>query len=102
MKVNPLGIQNYQHLTRRDNPAQQQAIQDQSATRRPDVAIEPQSSLGSKLAVKGPSGSYAEYLSDAERKAMEALFARFQETGRFAPGSADTQPTLGLIVDVKV
>ena len=101
MKINPLGIQNYQHLTRRDNAAQQAATEAQQQATSPDVTIEPQQSLGSKLAVKGPAGSYADYLSDSERKAMDLLFARFQESGRFSAGS-DGLPTLGRLVDVKV
>ncbi|MDX9858155.1 MAG: hypothetical protein RBT76_10210 [candidate division Zixibacteria bacterium] len=102
MKVNPLGIQTYQHLTRRDSASQQPATSTPQAAARAELAIEPQQSLGSKLAVQGPSGSYAEYLSEAERKAMELLFARFQETGRFTGSGGNARPTVGRLVDVKV
>ncbi|MBD3403586.1 hypothetical protein GF420_11875 [candidate division GN15 bacterium] len=102
MKVNPAGIQNYQHLTRRDTEANANVRRADEQAARTDVDIKPQQSVGSKLAVKGPSGTYAEYLSDSERKAMEMLFARFQETGRFTGGKADAQQSLGRLVDVKV
>lgn len=102
MKVNPLGIQNYQSLTRRETNAQATTAEAQHSAVRSDLTIEPQQSTGSKLAVKGPSGDYSEYLSDAERKAMDLLFARFVETGRYGSTASEPQQTLGRVVDLKV
>ncbi|MCB2201354.1 hypothetical protein KQH51_01330 [bacterium] len=102
MKVNPLGIQNYQSLTRRETNAQAATAEAQQAAVRSDLTIEPQPSTGSKLAVKGPSGDYSEYLNEAERKAMDLLFARFAETGRYGSSTGEPQQTLGRVVDLKV
>jgi hypothetical protein len=101
MKINPLGIQTYQQITRRENPTPEAARQDDPAAVRSNVAIEPQKQTGSKLAVNGPSGTYADFLTKGEQKAMEMLFARFQESGRIANATAE-EKTLGRVVDVKV
>jgi len=101
MKINPIGIQSYQQITRRENPAPEAARQDDQSAVKNSVAIEPQKQAGSKLAVNAPSGTYADYLTKEEQKAMELLFARFQESGRLAGKTAE-QNTLGRVVDVKV
>lgn len=108
MKINQIGIQSYQQLNRRDT--QPQSSQD--ATTRPvsdgAVTIAPQAEgSGSKLAVAAPQ-SYAEFLSADERKALDLLFARFKDTGRFganykADAAAETaDPAVGQLIDVKV
>ena len=101
MKINPLGIQSYQQITRRENPTPEAARQEDRTTVRDSIAIEPKKETGSKLAVSGPSGTYADFLSADEQKAMELLFARFQETGRMAQ-TAGEDKILGRVVDVKV
>lgn len=101
MKINPLGIQTYQQLTRRETPTPAAARQDDPAAARSTVAIEPKAQVSSKLAVNGPSGTYADFLTKEEQKAMELLFARFQESGRIANATAE-EKSLGRVVDVKV
>ncbi len=108
MKVNPIGIQSYQQLNRRDNAAIQK---ENSNARSTDstVVIEPQvESSTSKLAVKAPDSSYAEYLTADEKRALDLLFSRFKDTGRFgaySPAENDntaSDAALGRVIDVKV
>ncbi len=108
MKINPIAIQSYQQLTRRDTqPATAEQKQaEQVAT---DLTINPQSSAASSdVAVKAPAGSYAEYLTDAERSALDLLFSRFADSGRFGAAynrdaAEDPAPrTLGKLIDLKV
>jgi len=101
MKINPVAIQSYQQVDRRNSQASDAAQQKQGEAVKPDVTIEPKETLSSKLAVKGPVGSYADYLSEEEQKAMELLFARFQETGRLGT-SGQSEKALGRVIDVKV
>jgi hypothetical protein len=101
MKINPIGIQNYQQsVGNRQQPTkaeQQERIAEQG------VAIEPKSRVEtSKLAVKGPSGTYDQFLTDNERKALDMLFSRYaHRTSR--PETKD-QPAAGVgqVIDVKV
>ncbi len=108
MKVNQIGIQSYQQLNRRDNAAIQK---ENSSARGTDstLVIEPQvESSTSKLAIKAPDNSYAEYLTADEKRALDLLFSRFKDTGRFGAYSpaenenTATDATLGRIIDVKV
>jgi hypothetical protein len=109
MKVNPLGIQAYQHLTRQEKPA---ADRPDSAIRgagEEKVVIEPQSPVTkSVLAVKVPEGNYSKFLSVEERQALDLLFSRFSNSARFGTAyAADTEPAnqaanLGRVIDVKV
>lgn len=101
MKINPVAIQSYQQVERRDNQAANRAQQQQGEAVQSNVTIEPKESTSSKLAVKGPSGTYADYLSPEEQKAMELLFSRFQETGRLGQNAQD-EKALGRMIDVKV
>lgn len=108
MKVNQIGIQSYQQLNRRD--VQPPSSQDATTRQATDaaVSIPPQAEgSGSRLAVAAPK-SYAEFLSADERKALDLLFARFKDTGRFgtnykadAAGEA-ADPAVGQLIDVKV
>ncbi len=106
MKINPVAIQSYQQLNRQDNSSITQA-QDKAADQK--VVIEPQTSVQkSAVAVKGPSGDYAKYLSEDERQALDLLFSRFREAGRFGAGyqsdtgGADEEQGIGQMVDIKV
>jgi hypothetical protein len=109
MKVNPVSIQAYQQLTRRETPATQtESSQKSAATDR--VVIEPQkNTVGSSLAVKAPSGTYAEYLTPEENQALEMLFAKFRGTAeRLGSGyqddvdNAGADAHVGRMIDVKV
>jgi hypothetical protein len=111
MKVNPIGVQSYQELVKRDQtPAQkpqQEAEQPVRTTMKP-LNIKPQDEAQrSRLAVKAPRASYADNLTEAEQRAMDLLFSRFKDTGRFGPGyktgdeTATDEPGIGQFVDVK-
>lgn len=104
MKVNSIGIQSYQQIPKRDDAAAQAAReQEQAAT----VTIEPKSPVStSSLAIKSKSGNYADSLSNEERRAMELLFSRFKDSGRFGmngrPETDNSDAGLGQIVDIKI
>ncbi|RKX24960.1 MAG: hypothetical protein DRP45_07025 [Candidatus Zixiibacteriota bacterium] len=109
MKVNPIGIQSYQQTNRQDKSGVAQAEQKATQAAEQKVLVEPQTTLQRPaLAVKGPSGNYAEYLSTEEREALDMVFARLRDTARFGPGyragdeSAAQEQILGQVVDVKV
>lgn len=105
MKINPAGVQAYRTIDRRDTPAmqperEQAARLDQQPAANEQVSIDPQKTVQSQLAVKGPSGSYADFLNDDERAALELLFSRFAERGQTANG--ENEAALGRLIDVKV
>jgi len=108
MKINSIGIQNYQQLNRPDSNRPETADRRSGADSPDPVLIQPQQAQpASTLAVKAPSGTYADALSPQERQALDLLFARFRESGRFAPGvrgEAETtgEQGIGNIIDVKV
>ena len=106
MTINPIGIQSYQQLTREatGRPAERN-----SAAPETTVTIEPQGTAqASRLAVKASAGTYADHLSPEEKAALEMVFSRFREAGRFGPAyraeqeKPDGEPGLGQIIDVKV
>jgi hypothetical protein len=107
MKINPIGIQSYQQLNRQNQPPAPAPKTDDSGVR-DSVLIEPQASVKkSAVAVKGPSGNYAQYLSPEEREALDLLFSRYADSSRLGVGvEADRDgsdgPTIGSLVDVKV
>ncbi len=105
MKINPVAIQNYQQIPRRENPTAPQADGANSATVDQRLVIEPQTeSTTSRLAVKAPDGNYADFLTLEERKALELLFSRFKYGAR-AGAVAETpanDAALGRLIDVKV
>lgn len=109
MKINPIGIHSYQQLTRRDNPANAAPASDELSKTDSSVTISPQADgTGSRLAIKAPKGSYAEFLTPQERKALEILFRRFHDTARFGPEYQEETEVggehgmVGSIIDVKV
>lgn len=100
MKINPVGIQSYQQVPKRDENAAGVPYRDEAAS----VSIEPKNaSLASTVSVKAKSGDYAETLSTEERRALELVFARFKETGRFGRVDGEKiESGLGQLIDVKV
>ena len=109
MKINPLGVQSYQQLARREQtetvPKDNKAAEPGNQT----MAIRPQSeSAGSRISVSATRGSFAEHLSPEEKQALEILFTRFKQTERFGPSyrkesaPANENSTLGGMLDVKV
>jgi hypothetical protein len=108
MKVNPLGIQSYQSVNRQDRPPASPLSTGTDARGDQKVVIEPQSTLQkSALSVKVPQGTYANYLSSAERQALDMLFDKFRDTSRFSATAGGTETdsgeqSLGRVVDVKV
>jgi hypothetical protein len=108
MKVNPLGIQSYQSVNRQDRPPANPLSSGTDAKTDRTVVIEPQSTLQkSAVAVKVSKSTYATYLSDGERQALELLFDKFRDTSRFSAGTGAAEKdageqALGRMVDVKV
>ena len=108
MKVNPIGIQAYEQLTQREQAPGAVADKQVQSTPEKPVQITPQAeAASSKLAVKAPAGSYAEFLSPEEKQALDLLFSRFRDSGRFGPGygkdnaAAAEAVTVGNLLDVK-
>jgi len=106
MKINPLGIQSYQELIRRDNPATQQqqaASEVQQTTER--VSFEAGGAANaSRMAVRAEKGSFDEFLSVEERQALDLLFSRFRGHERFVTETADdtgSTNAVGAWIDVK-
>ena len=111
MKINPIGLQSYQEAVKRDN--QPAGLDPSKLTSQPApkdlMKITPQDEAQrSRLAVSAPRATYADNLNPEEQRAMELLFSRFRDTGRFGPGHAgdsngDDKPAsnLGGLVDVK-
>jgi len=109
MKINPLAIRAYQHLERQDRSATAESRVQAQETTDSTVLVEPQSPVQkSALAVKAPSGSYAQFLSPAEREALDMLFARFGDSGRFGAAynegseATESQTRVGRLIDVTV
>lgn len=109
MKINPLGVQTYQQLARKDqaDTVSKDTKAVESGNRM--AAITPQSETsGSRISISAAKGSFSEQLSAEERQALEILFTRFKQTDRFGPSyrSQSAPPnetsTLGGMLDVKV
>lgn len=109
MKINPLGVQSYQQLARKDQtetiPKDNKAAEPGNQT----LAITPQAeTAGSRISVSAAKGGVAEQLSPEEKQALEILFARFKQTERFGPSyrkessPSNENSTLGGMLDVKV
>lgn len=106
MKINPIAIQSYQQLNRQDTPAVVQRPEQQPEA---TVSIDPKSqSPTSQLAIKASGASYLNALSADERKALDLLFSKFRDSGRFGANyKADgdnpgEDGVLGRLIDVKV
>ena len=96
MKVNPIGIQAYEQLTQREQAPTAPAEKQVQSTPEKPVSISPQAeAASSKLAVKAPAGSYADFLSPEEKQALDLLFSRFKDSGRFGAGYARDNGTAG-------
>ncbi len=111
MKINPLGIQTYQQVEKRDNTATQTALDNLKHSEKAvesKVKLSPQEALsGSKLSVKAPQGSYADMLTVEERQALDLLFNKFKNSERFGAGFDRSKPAInkqsvGNLVDIKV
>lgn len=108
MKINSVGIQNYQQIGRQENNRPLATDRHTAADTQDPVLITPQSAQpNSVLAVKAPSGTYADALTPQERQALDLLFARFRESGRFSgvarmDGENGSEAGVGNIIDVKV
>jgi len=106
MKVNPVGINTYQNLTNQEKTAQKPV--DGSVSTQQPAAVSTTETQISRLAVKAPSGSYADMLSVEEKQALDVLFSRFKDNERFGAvyqAKAETaakEEALGRIIDIKV
>jgi hypothetical protein len=108
MKINPVAIQSYQQVDRQERPVQRPADNSPQAARE-SVTIKPQSETErSRMAVNATGVNYAENLTSEERQALELLFGKFRDSGRFgnsyrASGEEATQDShLGQVLDIKV
>ena len=108
MKVNPVAIQTYQQLVQQQP---RQAETEPQADRAGRPAVESPrdtatlSAGTSRLAVKGPSGTYADYLTPEEKEALDVLFSRYRGNRFARTDSADSPaepPALGQVIDIKV
>ncbi len=107
MKINTIGINAYQNLNHQSKTADRK---EPDATSLPNPAnpAEISEAQGSRLAIKAPSGSYADLLSVEEKQALEVLFSRFRDNNRFGTtGQAENdanarENVLGRIIDIKV
>ena len=109
MKVNPIGIQSYQQLLKRDEAPAARPDDASPPTQATKTTVELQeAAVSSRLAVKASGGSYADYLSAEEQRTLDILFDRLRNSDRFGSAygrdaSAEQTPSgLGKIVDVKV
>ena len=109
MKINPLGVQAYQQLARRDQTETVPKDSKADELSNQKLAIAPQAQAdGSRISVSAARGSFAEHLSPEEQQALEILFARFSQTERFGPSyrkesaATDESNNVGGILDVKV
>lgn len=106
MKINPIGVQSYQEMIRRDQtPARTDNKVGNNAAK--PVTIAPQEETQRpKLAVRAPKSNYAQQLNPDEQRALDLLFTRFRDSGRFGSGyraeaaEAD-EASLGHFVDLK-
>jgi len=102
MKINPIGIQSYQQTVRRDAPEQKEVGADPNVQQANKLNIEPHNkATRSQMAVKAPQGSYDEFLSVEEKRALELLFSRFRNAAAGSAENGEQQPGLGSWVDVK-
>lgn len=109
MKINPIGISSYQQLTGQDASRKPSADKKAEAPgAQSTVLITPQSEAkSSRLAVKAEAGSYADFLSPEEKNALELLFSRYTDRGRFGPSYSrnateqEESVRLGNVVDLK-
>jgi hypothetical protein len=90
------------------NNTDQKAKQLQQTVTRPSevkVPVElPSASQGANSSVSAriPAEGYAAKLSDAEKKALDAIFARYRENPALAERLESNGTELGRLVDVKV
>jgi hypothetical protein len=111
MKVSNLPIQPQPGSTRNDRLTQRTPTDAYSQPERSaeTVSIRPQPEKAvSALAISAPKGSFSEFLSVDEKKALDMIFAKYNDPSRFGQAynrdsSATTETaTVGRIIDVKV
>jgi len=107
MKINTIVINAYQNLNHQNKMADRKEP-DAASLPTPANLVETTEAQSSRLAIKAPSGSYADLLSVEEKQALEVLFSRFRDNNRFAAvGQAESdtgarENMLGRIIDIKV
>ncbi len=109
MKINPIGVQSYRQTVQREQKPPVKTEKDAQGVQDSVLDIRPQSVADkSSLAVKAPEGNYTDFLTMEERSALELLFSRFNDTGRFGSdlsgttaGESGHQP-VGRLIDLKV
>lgn len=104
MKINPIGIQSYQQIPKRDEAVIPNTAQQEQPA---NVTIEPKNAVAkSPLALRAKAGNYADSLTTDERRALELLFSRFKDPSRFSMNNrAEAESSdagLGQVIDVKI
>jgi hypothetical protein len=109
MKINPIAIQSYQQVEREPRPTPPSGDHTRQGGVHDTVTIRPQDEMSaSKVAVKPEGADYSANLTPEERQALDLLFSRFRDSGRFgtsylATGESTEQDShLGKLVDIKV
>ena len=110
MKVDTIGINSYQQLTGQETNRQKGTENSEELAQAQKTVTIPvqEQSESSRLAVKAPSGSYAEFLSPEERNALDLLFSRYSDRAAFnrdySPKSNNNENDshLGNTIDLKV
>lgn len=101
MKINPLGIQSYQSpTTTRPQTEKKPGTTPNDAK---EVVTPQPEGTPSAVSIKATPTDFGSLLTEPERKAMDALFARFKENGK-ATGNVGSEIDRGLgkFVDIKV
>ncbi|MFZ5980708.1 MAG: hypothetical protein ACOYVF_08760 [Candidatus Zixiibacteriota bacterium] len=99
MNVNPIGINTYQNVSDQARTAEKKNDQQPVPTRSDEAVVNEVTT--SRLAVKAPKSSYADFLSTEERQALDVLFKRYNDNSRAAEETKSDAP-LGSIIDIKV
>lgn len=110
MKVDAIGINSYQQLSGQETNRQKAAEDSQELAQAQKTITIPvqEQSESSRLAVKAPSGSYADYLSPEERNALDLLFSRYSNRAAFnrdyspKTNNSGNDSHLGNNIDLKV
>ena len=109
MKVDAIGINSYQQLTGQETNRQKGAEDSQESVQAQKTVTIPvqEQTETSRLAVKAPSGSYADYLSPEERNALDLLFSRYGDREAFnrdysPKTNSRSDSHLGNTIDLKV
>jgi hypothetical protein len=108
MKINAAAIQSYQQINRQNRPDRPTTEKPFEGAPEAPVTIKPQDEAhSSSLTVKASGSDAAQLLTKQERQAIELLFSRFRDNGRFGPSysagadSGESKSPVGQVIDLK-